>query len=146
MSSEGNRIILSHGLSDLAMMDHEQVSLQVDRVPLANSPTSTSKFHITLQAPRKSGRKIKYISNSSAVGFIFVRPSTINCSGPLELVIWGSTLDMLAQASRLAPLMTGTGQPDFVVVDESAKWRGADAAGLAFFDAHWELADSVGFH
>lgn len=52
---------------------------------------------------------------------------------------------MLSQVARLVPLMTGTGQPDFVIADRSAGWRGVDGCVLGWFDGRWEVRERGGF-
>lgn len=52
---------------------------------------------------------------------------------------------MLSQVARLVPMMTGTGQPDYVIVDRSAAWRGVDGCVLGWFDGRWEVRGGGGF-
>ncbi|EOA88541.1 uncharacterized protein SETTUDRAFT_149188 [Exserohilum turcica Et28A] len=59
----------------------------------------------------------------------------------LELVLWGTDEEGLQQAARLVPLLTGVGQPDFVVFGQSAKWKGIQGTlAMGFFDSNWEVA------
>ncbi|KAI6889271.1 alpha/beta-hydrolase [Hortaea werneckii] len=68
----------------------------------------------------------------------FVRPLP---NGRLDLVLWGLDEESLAIAARLAPLMTGTGQPDFVVADRSMLWKGLEGTlALGFFDDDWNVS------
>ncbi|KAI7473951.1 alpha/beta-hydrolase [Hortaea werneckii] len=68
----------------------------------------------------------------------FVRPLP---NGRLDLVLWGVDEESLAIAARLAPLMTGTGQPDFVVADRSMLWKGLEGTlALGFFDDSWNVS------
>lgn len=61
----------------------------------------------------------------------------------LELLIWGADDEGLRQAARIAPMLTGVGQPDFVVLGECAKWRGIEGAlAMGFFDSKWEVTAS----
>ncbi|KAL6705360.1 hypothetical protein ACN47E_007009 [Coniothyrium glycines] len=61
----------------------------------------------------------------------------------LELVLWGADTAGLQQAARLVPMLTGVGQPDFVVLSESARWRGVEGAlAMGFFDANWKVTAS----
>jgi hypothetical protein len=40
-------------------------------------------------------------------------------------------------------MMTGVGQPDFVVFGESAKWRGIEGVlAMGFFDSNWAITAS----
>lgn len=61
----------------------------------------------------------------------------------LELVLWGADDEGLRQAARIVPMLTGVGQPDFVVFSESAKWRGVEGVlAMGFLDSKWEVAAS----
>jgi hypothetical protein len=75
-----------------------------------------------------------------SVGGIFLRPLM---GERLELVVWGSDMDGLTQAARLAPTTTGVGQPDFVVLGAEARWRGLEGSlALGFFSHNWEVTPS----
>lgn len=79
-------------------------------------------------------------SGESQLGAAFLRPLD---GGRLELVIWSSDAEGLAQAARLVPTVTGVGQPDFVVLGKSAAWRGVEGAlTMGFFDREWEVTAS----
>ena len=68
----------------------------------------------------------------------FIRPLP---NGRLDLVLWGVDEESLAVAARLAPLMTGTGQPDFVVADRSMLWKGLEGTlALGFLDDEWKVS------
>ncbi|KAL9620276.1 MAG: hypothetical protein Q9160_005175 [Pyrenula sp. 1 TL-2023] len=74
----------------------------------------------------------------SGLGAIFLRPLD---DERLELVVWGYDIDGLQQAARLAPTVTGVGQPDFIITTAECRWRGA--AGIAaagFFTHNWQIA------
>ena len=61
----------------------------------------------------------------------------------LKLVLWGADDEGLGQAARLVPMLTGVGQPDFVVLSEVAKWKGLEGTlALGFFDSHWQVTAS----
>jgi hypothetical protein len=77
--------------------------------------------------------------SSTKLGAIFLRPTR---EQGLELAIWGETEGLLEQATRLMPMMTGTGQPDFIIVREDSRWRGVDGTYLGFFDAWWNVSRS----
>ena len=112
----------------------------------ANVPTGLHpNFPIQLGADGVSIRDFKgnvqnYAASTGALGAIFLRPLA---DERLELLVWGSNAEGLAQAARLVPMMTGVGQPDFVVLDESANWRGVEGAlALGFLDYQWEVTPS----
>lgn len=75
----------------------------------------------------------------SGLGVIFLRP---NEAGYLDLVVWGVDLAGLHNAARLVPMLTGVGQPDFVVVSKDCTWKGASGIhALGFFDIFWNISD-----
>jgi poly(3-hydroxybutyrate) depolymerase len=75
-----------------------------------------------------------------ARGAAFLRPLA---DERLELVLWGADDEGLRQVSRLVPMVTGVGQPDFVVLGESAKWKGIEGAlAMGFFDSNWKVTPS----
>lgn len=74
------------------------------------------------------------------LGAAFLRPLE---GERLELVLWGSDSLGLALAARLVPMLTGVGQPDFLVLGESTWWRGVEGAlALGFFDHEWAVTPS----
>jgi hypothetical protein len=77
--------------------------------------------------------------SKSPLGAIFLRPHD---EERLELVVWGSSLSMAQQAARLVPMMTGTGQADFILLKDDAKSRGADACYMGFFNEWWKVTKS----
>lgn len=78
--------------------------------------------------------------DNHGLGAIFLRPLP---GGRLELVIWGKDKRSLEMASRLAPMMPGSGQPDFVVVDERMLWKGVEGVrAMGFFGTWWEVCGS----
>lgn len=72
------------------------------------------------------------------IGVIFLSPRP---KESLTVNIWGYDTAGLAQAARLLPLLTGVGQPDFVIVTRRCSWQGA-AGVLAsgFFDHAWNVS------
>lgn len=89
---------------------------------------------------RDSKGHAREYGNKSRLGAVFLRPLDTE---RLELVVWGSDREGLAQAARLVPTVTGVGQPDFVVLGESATWRGVEGAlALGFFDHMWSVTPS----
>lgn len=78
------------------------------------------------------------ISTSNAIGGAWLRPLS---DERLELIIWGLDSKGLRQASRLAPTITGAGQPDFVILGRKASWAGhSGALALGFFDYDWNIS------
>jgi predicted esterase len=84
------------------------------------------------------GTKQEY--GEAARGAAFLRPAG---GERLELVLWGADEEGLRQAARMVPMLTGVGQPDFVVFGESAKWRGVEGVlAMGFFDFQWRITAS----
>ncbi|KAF7195636.1 putative secreted protein [Pseudocercospora fuligena] len=74
---------------------------------------------------------------------IFLRPLPM---GRLELVVWGSDASMLEVAARLVPMMPGSGQPDFVVMDKTMLAKGLEGVlAMGFFDNFWEVSKNSFF-
>ena len=75
----------------------------------------------------------------SGLGAILLRPLPNEC---LELVIWGFDKIGLQLAARLLPMLTGVGQPEFVVVSEKCAWKGPDGVlAMGSFDCNWDLSE-----
>jgi hypothetical protein len=86
----------------------------------------------------RQGRTHAY--EDEARGAAFLRPAG---GERLEIVIWGADEEGLRQAARIVPMVTGVGQPDFVIFGESARWRGIEGTlAMGFFDSRWEVTDS----
>lgn len=61
----------------------------------------------------------------------------------LELKIWGFDEDGLRQAARLLPMLTGVGQPDFILVRKRCAWEGAGGVlGMGSFDSFWNVSEA----
>ena len=74
----------------------------------------------------------------TGLGALYLRP--LKDEG-LELVIWGADERGLQQISRLAPMLTGVGQPDFIVLDDSARFKGhGGVLASGFFDYRWNVS------
>jgi predicted esterase len=98
-------------------------------------PISVSTECIKLVDIDHSTRTYK---SHSGLGTIFLRPLKHD---RLELVVWGADEEGLAIAARLTPLLTGTGQPDFVVTDRSMLWKGIEGTlAMGFFDSWWNVS------
>ncbi|KAK5107656.1 hypothetical protein LTR62_000937 [Meristemomyces frigidus] len=77
------------------------------------------------------------------LGAIWLRPLP---NERLELVIWGAGEKGLETAARLAPLMTGSGQPDFVVVNHKMLFQGLEGVlALGYFDSWWNISRNAFF-
>lgn len=101
----------------------------------------TIDSHNSLSIKRDTGGEGKYSGQS--IGAIFLRPLK---SESLELVVWGADEEGLRTAARLAPMLTGVGQPDFVVVSKGILRKGADGVlALGFFDTQWKVSKNSFF-
>ncbi|GAB7353384.1 hypothetical protein MBLNU459_g3861t1 [Dothideomycetes sp. NU459] len=77
-----------------------------------------------------------YLSDGG-LGAIFLRP--LEPAG-LELVVWGVDEEGLEIAARLVPMLTGVGQPDFVIADKRLLWEGAAGVlAMGSFDHSWNV-------
>ena len=87
------------------------------------------------------------VSYSDAPGFglaaIFIRPLGRD---RFEIVVWGADEESLEVAARLVPMMTGTGQPDFIILDRRMLWKGvAGTLSLGFYGQLWTISASSYF-
>ena len=74
----------------------------------------------------------------AGLGAIYLRPLP---DERLELVVWGFDEAGLVLAARLVPMLTGVGQPDFVVIGRESAWKGATGArAMGFFDHAWNIS------
>ena len=79
-----------------------------------------------------------YVPGEDGLAVIFLRPWD---GGKLEMVLWGSDVTSLDVAARLAPSVTGGGQPDFVVTSRKAGWKGVGGVrALGFFNPDWSVS------
>ncbi|KAI4621817.1 hypothetical protein J4E80_004190 [Alternaria sp. BMP 0032] len=102
----------------------------------SNFPIQFGDSGITIRDYR--GQDQTYGEEARAAAFLRPLPDE-----RLELVLWGADDEGLRQASRIVPLLTGVGQPDFVVFGESAKWKGIEGVlAMGFFDSEWEVTSS----
>lgn len=89
---------------------------------------------------RDTAGYIKQFDSRDSLAAIFVRP--IGYHG-LELVVWGANSEDLQIAARLVPMLSGVGQPDFVIADRTMMWKGASGVlALGFFDHRWNVSQN----
>ena len=89
---------------------------------------------------RDTAGRMRSYPFEKGMGTIFLR--TIP-HGRLELVIWGFDKAGLRNAARLVPMLTGVGQPDFVVVSKSCTWKGAGGVlAMGFLDYQWNVSQA----
>lgn len=109
--------------------------------------THTRGFPITVIGNRlqvrDSDNGVHGYTSSSGLAAIWLQPVP---GERLELVVWGADEDSLDVAARLVPLLTGTGQPDFVIADKTMLWKGLEGTlALGFFDEHWNVSKNSFF-
>ena len=98
-------------------------------------PIRLSKAKLWIQDASRTWRSFP---TEDAMGAIFLAPAQ---DERLELIIWGFDAEGLRQAARLAPLLTGVGQPDFMIVSRRSAWEGAGGAlAVGSFDFEWRAS------
>ena len=101
-------------------------------------PVAVTSSGVEIKYGRPSASFQRLYANESGLGAIFITPRSMEV---LELCIWGFDADGLRQASRLAPTLTGIGQPDFVVFRKQCGWKGASGVlAMGFFDSQWQVS------
>lgn len=116
------------------------MSVNIGNVPESLHPNFPIKAGTTGISIRDYKGSIREYTSRSRLGAVFLRPLD---NERLELVVWGSDHEGLAQAARLVPTVTGVGQPDFVVLGENSWWRGVEGAlALGFLDHEWNVTPS----
>jgi hypothetical protein len=87
---------------------------------------------------QSSGRRTVF-GFQEGLGAIFLRPLP---DERLELVVWGFDSLGLRLAARLLPMLTGVGQPEFVIVSKRCAWEGAGGVlAMGSFDRYWNISD-----
>ncbi|KAF2182801.1 hypothetical protein K469DRAFT_220618 [Zopfia rhizophila CBS 207.26] len=111
-----------------------------ESLPPSTHPNFPIQVGATSISVRDSEERQRTFEGDARLGAAFLRPLQ---DERLELVIWGSDGESLAQAARLVPMLTGVGQPDFVILGESARWRGVEGAmALGFLNHAWNVTAS----
>ena len=105
-------------------------------------PTRIPHFPIALEDDRllltAYNGKVTRIPFAPGLGGVWLRPLA---NERLELVVWGVDSNGLEQAARLVPTLTGAGQPDFVIFEASARWKGhGGAVAMGFLDYEWRIS------
>jgi len=100
-------------------------------------PHPTHPFRFTTTLERQSGKGWQpMVQANEPHAAIYLRPNAVH---DLELVIWGSNLAMAEMAARLMPMVSGTGQPDWIVCRKEIAWKGLDGCEVGWFDAWWKI-------
>lgn len=86
----------------------------------------------------RSRERVRSYAIEDGMGGAWLRPLP---NERLELIIWGSDEVGLRQAARMAPTLTGAGQPDFVLFGKEAAWEGVSGTmALGFSDYSWNVS------
>lgn len=74
------------------------------------------------------------------IGAVLLRPLP---DERLELVLWGYDDSGLHQAARLLPMITGVGQPEYIIVSRKCAWKGAGGVlAMGSFDSVWDISET----
>lgn len=119
----------------------------VIHVVVSKNPPSSHLEHYAIQADTadgisiRTGRgRLRKFPSSESLGAIFLRPLP---NEAVELVVWGVDEEGLGVAARLVPMLTGVGQPDFVVTNKRMLSEGADGVlAMGFFDHVWNVTEN----
>ncbi|KAI9703921.1 MAG: hypothetical protein M1820_005703 [Bogoriella megaspora] len=99
--------------------------------------SSSNKIAVKLRLPDESSKVYSTDFGSWGLGGITLSPLN---DERLRLVIWGTSLASLRFAARFVPMLTGVGQPDFIVFDKRIQWKGAESVlAMGFFDHRWKV-------
>ena len=89
---------------------------------------------------RRSGGGTRSYDFQPGLGAALLRPLQDERT---ELVIWGFDDEGLGRAARMLPMLTGVGQPDFMVMGRECGWKGASGAlAMGLLDSAWEISES----
>jgi hypothetical protein len=123
---------LSHRGNQVSIAIADEAGLWRPGLPVSKTPNGIS-------IETRKGVKRTY-PLEEGLGAIFLAPLPHEA---LELCIWGHDADGLRQAARLFPMLTGTGQPDFIVVAKECRWRGAAGVkSMGFLDHDWKVSEA----
>ena len=87
---------------------------------------------------RHDGRE-KGFNFEEGLGVIFLNPLP---NDRLETIVWGLDELGLRMAARLFPMLTGVGQPEFIVVRKRCGWEGAAGAlAMGSFTNSWRASE-----
>ncbi|KAK8226904.1 hypothetical protein HDK77DRAFT_496126 [Phyllosticta capitalensis] len=119
---------------------------------LAESPVASFPIRVTGSSEIRlvDSEGEEHIYEGDGISAIFLRPAAKVVHGNhvveqenLELVIWAPSARQAATAARLVPMLTGGGQPDFIVLGNSSKWKGVEGAlAMGFYDDQWRIVGS----
>ena len=131
-----------HSSADVDRQKGNVISLALG-LDLLKPPSQVDSIGITENRRlvlRKGNGQTRAYELQDGLGAIYLRPSA---GGRLELVIWGYDDWGLRLASRLVPMLTGVGQPEFIVVSNACAWKGAAGVlAMGSFDNSWNVSEA----
>ena len=105
---------------------------------LVSFPIQIHSHRIGLHLAQSQRERREYELNEGE-GAIFLRPLP---DERLELCIWGFDPAGLQRAARLVPMLTGVGQPDFIILGKECAWKGIGGVlAMGFFDSLWRISE-----
>lgn len=139
-NSTGNTIILAIG-DDLPPSRNRAFPIRAHRGNLVLSKGCTHhQFDFTTHHESSQNGHLhdSGYTYEHDLGALFLRPLE---DERLELIVWGADLSGLEQAARLVPTLTGVGQPDFLVLSHSCRWKGHGGLYAAgHFNKFWQIS------
>lgn len=109
------------------------------------SPSHLPSYPITVHQGkgiciRNARGSVRLYDFEAGLGALYLSPLP---NERLELKIWGFDDDGLRQAARLLPMLTGVGQPDFILVGKRCASEGAAGVlGMGSFDSFWNICET----
>ena len=137
--SAGSRLYLSGMQPTSTYGNIITVSLHPESPPslLSTFPVRICSKGLVVDSSYAEQGQIVY-PNQEGLGAICLRPLADEC---LELFIWGYDEAGLRRAARLLPMLTGVGQPDFVILSKECAWKGIGGVlAMGFFDSFWKIS------
>lgn len=135
----GNVIVLAVG-DDLPPSRNSAFPIGVHRGNLVLSNVCTHPYFTSASntGPEKVQKYATEYTDQRGLGALFLRPLE---NEQLELIVWGANVFGLEQAARLVPTLTGVGQPDFLVMSHSCRWKGHGGLYAAgHFNKFWQIS------
>lgn len=118
--------------------------ISVEKGPTA-SPSHLPSYPITVDqgkgiSIRNAQGSVRLYEFEEGLGALYLSPLP---NEGLELKVWGFDDDGLRQAARLLPMLTGVGQPEFILVRKRCAWEGAAGVlGMGSFDSFWNISEA----
>ena len=124
------------------MDDHQGNAISISVGKQSRSPMQGTRGirigdnHILIE--RHNGGE-KVFDFEEGMGAIFLNPLP---NGRLQIIVWGLDELGLRLAARLFPMLTGVGQPEFIVVRKRCGWEGATGVlAMGSFTNFWKASE-----